>query len=640
MRTALLMIFALLVLGCSTSVDEGAMSYSPASPELDQALTVSFHPEHSVSALVESENVQLRFTLLAGDGSLHSQAIPMEKHGTSWQASFTPSDLIDDPAVLVFAFVDGEDLELFDNNQGKSWKILLNKDGVVAPGANFQNFRLLAGQERLADVLSFPRERDGAKEFVDLELEVHPENFRAQREKWLMILDEYGDEAPDSLTRHIDVELGKRLAGWQDWEELPSEIVDLLDLYWQIDRQEAMENVRDAMLGHFQGSDAAREIMHYKAMHEANMEIRVEQLQNLHRIFPEWEGANDDRGFIIYWALGAMNNAAKANEVVDSGLPVEPGFANYLAQRFMGLADDERASALLEQSLTLLIEAEWSPEGSMSEAEWTRDNSEATAAAHFALAQLRIKDGLGRDALPHLTRIADDFPEFADAEVYRELIGIQTRMEQPEEVRANYEKLAGLAELSPVELAGWKDVYEGEQPFVAHMAQVRQESRDEAWNGYEKHALNWDAPGAIFTDLDGISLGLEELSGKVVLLDFWATWCGPCKMALPGIDKMVPEFVDGGDFVVIPANTWERVSGDERKAAAQATWTELGLSLPIYFDKTRDEGRPAVEAFGVSGIPTSFLIGKDGKILFKTIGYGGEAGELELKSKIEWALSK
>ncbi|MBC8368290.1 hypothetical protein H8E52_12860, partial [bacterium] len=77
MRTVLLMIFALLVLGCSTSVDEGAMSYSPAAPELDQALTVNFHPEHSVSALAESENVQLRFTLLAGDGSLHSEAIPM-----------------------------------------------------------------------------------------------------------------------------------------------------------------------------------------------------------------------------------------------------------------------------------------------------------------------------------------------------------------------------------------------------------------------------------------------------------------------------------------------------------------------------------------------------------------------------------
>jgi len=616
------------------------MSYSPAAPELDQALTLSFHPEHSVSALAESENVQLRFTLLAGDGSLHSEAMPMDKNGARWQVSFTPSDLIDDPALLVFAFVDGEDLELFDNNQGQSWKILLYKDGVVAPGANFQNYRLLQGQERLADILSFPRDRDGAGEFVDLELAAHPENFRAQREKWLKELDDYGDDAPDSLMRHIDVELGKRLAGWPEWDELPSDIVDMLDLYWKIDRQEAMKNLRASMLHHFQGSDAAREILHYKAMHEANMEIRVEQLQNLHRIYPDWEGANNDRGYIIYWALGAMNNMEKAMEVVDSGLPIEPGFANYLAQRFMGLADDERASALLDQSLTLLTEAEWSPEGILSQAEWARDNGEAAAAAHFTLAQLRIKQGLGRDALPHLTRIVDEFPDFADAEVYRELIGIQTRMERVEDARANYEKLARVAELSPVELKGWKDIYEGDQPFVAHMAQVQQKSRDEAWAAYDKHALNWAAPGAIFSDMDGVSLGLEELAGKVVLLDFWATWCGPCKMALPGIDKMVPEFVEGGDFVVIPANTWERVSGDERKAAAEATWAELGLSLPIYFDKTRDEGRPAVEAFGVSGIPTSFLIGKDGKILFKTIGYGGEAGELELKYKIEWALSK
>ncbi len=640
MRTVLLMIFALLVLGCSSNVDEGALSYSPDAPELNEALTVSFHPEQSSSALAGSDDVHFRFTLVAGDGTLHSESIPMERHGNRWEASITPSDLLADPALLVCAFVDAEDPELFDNNQGQSWRILLNQDARLAPGAQFQNYRLLSGQLRLADVLTFPREREAAKDFIDLELALHPDNFRAQREKWLIALDGYGDEVPDSLIQHIDLELGKRLAGWQDWDTLPKEIVDMLDLYWKIDRRETMENIRDAMLERFQKTDGAREILHYKAMHEANMELRVEWLQNLHRIYPDWEGAKEDRGYIVYWSLGAMNNPDKAREVVDSGLPIEPSFGTYLAQRFTTMGDVDRAALLLTRGIEMLDENEWSPESIFSRGEWLRDNAMGRSAALYSLAELREREGRGREALPLLERIVDELPEFADAETLRALVAIQLRMKKFEEARATFEQLALEVELSPEELETWREHYEGEQPFLAHLAELRDTARKDAWAGFEKHVLNWDAPAAVFTDMEGDTLTLASLAGKVVLLDFWASWCGPCKLALPGLDKMTPGYVETGDFVMIPANTWERVAGEERKQTAKATWQTLGLSMPIYFDKERGEDRPAVEAFGVSGIPTSFLIGKNGKILFKTIGYGGEAGELELKSKIEWAMKK
>jgi len=640
MRTALLMILALLVLGCSTGVNDGALSYSPSSPELDQALTVNFHPERSASALAESENVQFRFTLIAGDGSLYSDALPMEKQGKAWKASITPSELLEDSALLVCAFVDRDDPELVDNNQGHSWKILLNQDGKPAPGAHFQDYRLLSGQLRLADVLSFPREREGAKALIDRELELHPDNFRAQREKWLIALSEYGDEVPDSLVEVIDLELGKRLVGWQDWKELPSETVDLLDLYWQIGRREEMENFRDAMLERFQGSETARDILHYKAMHEANMDLRIDWLENLHRLYPDWEGAKEDRGYIVYWCLGSVNKPEKAREVVDSGLPIEPGFGNYLAQRFSAMGDTARAAALLSQSLDLLAKDEWSPESIYSRAEWKRDNAEGTAAALFSMAQLRVKEGIARDALPLLERIVDQFPDFADAAALRALVDIQLRMEKFDEALATYEKLAGMAELKPEELESWRGHYEGDQPFLAHLAEIRDEARKEDWAGFEKHALNWDAPPAVFTDMDGEPVALDSLKGKVVLLDFWASWCGPCKMSLPGLDKMAPQFVKSGDFVVIPANTWERSTGEERRQTARQTFQQIGVSLPIYFDKERGESGAAVEAFGVSGIPTSFLLGKDGKILFKTVGYNGEAGETLLKSKIEWAMSQ
>jgi thiol-disulfide isomerase/thioredoxin len=295
---------------------------------------------------------------------------------------------------------------------------------------------------------------------------------------------------------------------------------------------------------------------------------------------------------------------------------------------------------LLTRSLEIFGESKWTAESIFSHDEWLNDNAEGQAAALYSLAELREREGLGRDALPLLERIVNDFPQFADAETLRALVAIQLRMRDFDAVRATFELLALEVELKPEELETWREHYEGEQSFLAHLAELGAKARKDAWAGFEKHALNWDAPAAIFTDMNGEPLNLATLTGKVVLLDFWASWCGPCKLALPGIDKMTPEFVETGDFVVIPANTWERSEGEVRKQTAKATWQSLGLSMPIYFDKERGESNPVVEAFGVSGIPTSFLIGKDGKILFKTIGYNGEAGELELKSKIEWALEK
>jgi len=640
MRTALLLIFALAVLGCSSSRDEGSMSLTPSAPELDETLTIRFVPELSASALAESEEVRLRFTLLAGDGTLHSESVPMEKAGARWEASLNPSDLLEDPALMVFAFVDGADHEIFDNNQGKSWMIPLNKGGKPAPGANLQTYRLLAGRERLAELLSFPRDREGAREYLARERELYPENFRAQRLEWEEELEANKGSLPDSLTRHIALQLGERLAGWQDWDELPMETVDLLDFYWKIDRRDEMLNIRDAMLKRFPEGEATAEILHYGAMREMNMPLRFEQLEELHARFPDWRLADEDRGYIIYWCLGGLNLPDKANEVVDSGLPIEPSFASYLAQRYLTLGDSERATKLLTASLEGYAADEWSPEGMLCRGEWARDRDEGRAAALFTLADLHIREGVSRDALPHLERILDEYPAHADEEVLRALVGIQTRMGMTDAAQQTYELLAKRTKMENEELEDWRKIYTGEKPFLAYFTELRAEAREETWRLYEKHALGWDTPPAVFTAMDSSTIDLADLRGQVLLVDFWASWCGPCKMALPGLEKMTPELVESGEFRVIPANTWERVEGEERRALAQGTWDELGLSMPIYFDRSAEEGRPAVEAFGVSGIPTSFLIGKEGKILFKTIGYGGEAGERELKDKIEWAMSR
>jgi thiol-disulfide isomerase/thioredoxin len=98
-------------------------------------------------------------------------------------------------------------------------------------------------------------------------------------------------------------------------------------------------------------------------------------------------------------------------------------------------------------------------------------------------------------------------------------------------------------------------------------------------------------------------LSLSELKGKPVLLDFWATWCGPCQAEAPVVNKIAQRFKDRG-LVVVGVNTSDQ-------PGLAAPWVKgHGISFPIVFD---DAG--IGEKYGVDSLPTLVLVSKEGKVL-------------------------
>jgi peroxiredoxin len=107
--------------------------------------------------------------------------------------------------------------------------------------------------------------------------------------------------------------------------------------------------------------------------------------------------------------------------------------------------------------------------------------------------------------------------------------------------------------------------------------------------------------------LEGQPFKLSELRGKVVLLDFWATWCGPCVAELPAVKKIYEKYKDDGFTVV-------GISFDRDAAAAKKFVSERQLSWPQVWAEKGDKG-PLANVYGVGGIPATFLIGADGKVV-------------------------
>ncbi len=107
-----------------------------------------------------------------------------------------------------------------------------------------------------------------------------------------------------------------------------------------------------------------------------------------------------------------------------------------------------------------------------------------------------------------------------------------------------------------------------------------------------------------FTSLKGDPVDLTKLRGKVVLIDFWASWCGPCRMDMPNVLKAYRQYRDQG-FEIIG------ISLDDDKDQLLAYLNDLGISWPQYFDGKGFES-PLSRRFAVEKVPTQWLIDKKG----------------------------
>jgi thiol-disulfide isomerase/thioredoxin len=123
-------------------------------------------------------------------------------------------------------------------------------------------------------------------------------------------------------------------------------------------------------------------------------------------------------------------------------------------------------------------------------------------------------------------------------------------------------------------------------------------------------------------DLNGVDVKLSSFKGKVILLNFWATWCGPCKVEIPDLVELQNEHA--GNLVVLGFLSLDPVTEGTRQFVS-----EYGMNYPILDGNGRED---VEDAFGpMWGLPTSVIVGRDGKIAAK---YSG----IRSKSQLEGAI--
>lgn len=181
-----------------------------------------------------------------------------------------------------------------------------------------------------------------------------------------------------------------------------------------------------------------------------------------------------------------------------------------------------------------------------------------------------------------------------------------------------------------------KGSYEGYDSYMAAVDKIIQKNLRET---VANAAVNKPAPLFTLTDVNGKKVSLEQFRGKTVILDFWATWCGPCKRSFPAMQIAQEKYKNDPNVKFLFIHTWERDSNATAEAKKYVQDNHYNFEVLMDLKDAETKENKVVSSYGVTGIPAKFIIDPMGNIRYHLTGFDGSNEEAvnEISMMIELA---
>ncbi len=288
----------------------------------------------------------------------------------------------------------------------------------------------------------------------------------------------------------------------------------------------------------------------------------------------------------------------------------------------------EQAAKYSKQSLDFMDAAYQNPlPASYQSVKQVKENNRAnynTYADTYAF--ILYKQGNYADALKYQQQVYDN-TKYDDPEVSEHYALILAANRENDKAKAVIEKALKAGKGSPAMRTALKEIYTKEKGseagYDSYVATLDAAAQTKMREELAKTMVKESAPAFTLKDFDGKEVSLASLKGKVVVLDFWATWCGPCKASFPGMQMAVNKYKENPNVKFLFIDTWE--SGDNYVPGVKKFIADNKYTFHVLLDEKGADGRQSkvVSSFGVTGIPTKFIIDQNGDIRFRHVGFSG-----------------
>jgi thiol-disulfide isomerase/thioredoxin len=623
MKAVFILIQALFLL--TTMLNAGTMQIQPAMPKRGIDTVVIQYTASKASLAKAKKIYAIIHNYTARDKKPYAVQYALESFPTAKSKdslSFTAKFVLKTDASLILIKV-GDGAKYSDNNSGNYWELLpLDKDGKIPEGQSLR--RIISYSE------SFPEEC-ARKQNIALAMEILQNN----KDYSLTIFQKnFFQRILPFMAKQIDRDsLKKSMSAFLTQNGIDTEseaenrmLTQALRITGNSEMADSVEKQYEYLhpLDEFSEEASANRVFSSKTKDEfiVNAEKYINQYPSSYSILSIAES------YIRVQLKEGKLAMLTERFLRDPTLPTTPSLD--LANTFLELDSLKEALRWAERAVFFAKdEASVVQPKYLAQCEFAEERRKVIAEAMMAPAFVYKRMKNHEKSLQLYKEVAEGYADKLDmmqmTSVYQSMIELLDALSNQQEAYALASKAISSGYMSDKILSDHKALFEylSKQDLIkgeyeTEITELKNTGLKAKQQLILEDQLSLPPVPGILKTADGKTITPDDWKGKVVFIDFWATWCGPCIRSFPGLQKLYDKYKSNPDVIFAVVNVWERV--EDRFASVKTFLSKNPYTFPILFD-LKDE---MVKGYGVTGIPSKFILDKNGIGRFMEVGLAEE----------------